>query len=183
MLNDDPDLDFSWFKPNDFDQTLLRAGERKVNVEEVENWLEENDSDPVCQVFSTEEIAESVLPGDQPGESSSRDSEDEVVVRLKIDQIRDCIGTLIQYFDATNDHSIQVLCEHLRTLRVLIIRQQYRRSKQASEWKLPLRGRITYRHCRQPRLPNILYSSNRLLLADRPMLLRLSASVCRRYRS
>ena len=29
-----------------------------------------------------------------------------------------------------------------------------------SEWKLPLRGRITYRHCRQPKLPNILYLSN-----------------------
>ena len=29
-----------------------------------------------------------------------------------------------------------------------------------SEWKLPLRGRITYRHCRQPKLPNFIYSSN-----------------------
>ena len=29
-----------------------------------------------------------------------------------------------------------------------------------SEWKLPLRGRITYRHCRQPKLPSFLYSSN-----------------------
>ena len=29
-----------------------------------------------------------------------------------------------------------------------------------SEWKLPLRGRITYRNCRQPKLPNFLYSSN-----------------------
>ena len=31
-----------------------------------------------------------------------------------------------------------------------------------SEWKLHLRGRITYRHCRQPKLPSFLYSSNRL---------------------
>ena len=29
-----------------------------------------------------------------------------------------------------------------------------------SEWKLPLRGRITYWHCRQPKLPNFIYSSN-----------------------
>ena len=33
---------------------------------------------------------------------------------------------------------------------------------QWSEWKLPLRGRITYRHCRKPKLPKVLYSSNRL---------------------
>ena len=29
-----------------------------------------------------------------------------------------------------------------------------------SEWKLPLRSRITCRQCRQPKLPNYLYSSN-----------------------
>ena len=29
-----------------------------------------------------------------------------------------------------------------------------------SEWKLPLRGRITYRHSRQPKHPNFIYSSN-----------------------
>ena len=29
-----------------------------------------------------------------------------------------------------------------------------------SELKLPLRDGITYRHCRQPKLPNFLYSSN-----------------------
>ena len=28
------------------------------------------------------------------------------------------------------------------------------------EWKLPLRGLITCRQCRQPKLPNFLYSSN-----------------------
>ena len=33
-------------------------------------------------------------------------------------------------------------------------------SKTWSEWKLPLHGRITYRHCRQPKLPSFLYSSN-----------------------
>ena len=29
-----------------------------------------------------------------------------------------------------------------------------------SEWKSPLCGRITYQHCRQPKHPNFLYSSN-----------------------
>ena len=28
------------------------------------------------------------------------------------------------------------------------------------EWKLPLCGRITYRHCRQTKLPDFIYSSN-----------------------
>ena len=35
-------------------------------------------------------------------------------------------------------------------------------SNKGPEWKLPLHGRITYRHCRQPKLPNCLYSLNRI---------------------
>ena len=56
---------------------------REVSVEDVENWLEENDSNPGYQVLSMEEIAESVMAGDQPGENGSSDSDDEVVVRQK----------------------------------------------------------------------------------------------------
>ena len=92
--------------------------------------MEENDSDPGYQVFSTEEIAESALACDQAGESSSSDSEDEVVVRPIMSQVRDCIDTLIQNGDETNDRDIQGFYEHLRTLRELIIRQRYQRGKQ-----------------------------------------------------
>ena len=55
-----------------------------------------------------------------------------------------------------------------------------------SEWKLPHRGRITYRHCRQPKIPNFLYSSNRLSgggAADGGTAALTTASVCRRYRN
>ena len=55
---------------------------------------------------------ESVLAGDQPGESSSSYSEDEVVVRKIFSQMRDCFEPLIRYVDATNDSDIQGLHEH-----------------------------------------------------------------------
>ena len=74
----------------------MLAGEREGSVENADIWLEENDSYPGYQVLSTEEIAESFLASDQPGESSSSDSEDEVVVRPKMSQVRDCIDTLMQ---------------------------------------------------------------------------------------
>ena len=45
-------------------------------------------------------------------------------------QERYSIVTLIQHVDATNDRDIQGFCEHLHTLRELIIRQQYQRGKQ-----------------------------------------------------
>ena len=55
-----------------------------------------------------------------------------------------------------------------------------------SEWKLPHRSRITYRHWRQPKLPNFLCSSNRLFgggAADGGTAALTTASVCRRYRN
>ena len=81
MLDKDSDQDFARLEPSDFHQTLLCAGEREVSVKDVENWFEENNSDPGYQVHPTEEIADSILAGDQPGESSSSDTEDEMVVR------------------------------------------------------------------------------------------------------
>ena len=83
MLYEYLDIDFAVSEPNYFHQALIRAGEREVCVEGVENWLEEIHSDPVYQVLYTGKILESVLAGDQPGESSSSDTEDEVVVRQK----------------------------------------------------------------------------------------------------
>ena len=55
---------------------------------------------------------------------------------------------------------------------------------QWSEWKLPLRGRITYRHSRWPMHQSFLYSPNRLFgdgAADAANAAPTSASVCRRY--
>ena len=55
-----------------------------------------------------------------------------------------------------------------------------------SECKLPLRGWITYRHCRQPILSNFFYLSNRLFgggAADAGNAVPTSASVCRRCRN
>ena len=53
MLDEDPDRYFSWFEPNDFHQTSLRAGVREVSVEDLENLLEEYDYDTVYKVLST----------------------------------------------------------------------------------------------------------------------------------
>ena len=53
MLDEDPDRDFAGLEPNDFHQTLLRAGVREVSVEDVENLLKEYDSDTVYQILST----------------------------------------------------------------------------------------------------------------------------------
>ena len=46
MLDEDPELHFARIEPNYLHQALILAEEREVSVEDVENRLEENDSDP-----------------------------------------------------------------------------------------------------------------------------------------
>ena len=74
MLDEDPDLDFARIEPNDSHQTSLRADEREVSVKYVEIWLDENDPDTGYLVLYTEEIVESAMDGDQPGEIISSDT-------------------------------------------------------------------------------------------------------------
>ena len=56
MLDDDPDLHFAGLEPNDFHRNFVCAVERDVCVKDVENCLEEDDSDPCYQVLSTEKL-------------------------------------------------------------------------------------------------------------------------------
>ena len=64
--------------------------------------------------------------------------------------------------EARNPYNITnaVRREHIQRVTAIFVHHAYRRT--SFEWKLPVRGRITNRHYRQPKLPNFLYSSNRL---------------------
>ena len=61
-----------------------------------------------------------------------------------------CLQTTFPFFPHT--HALKIAC--------ILLPQHTLTNCMRSKWKLPLRGRITYRHCRQPKLQNILASSN-----------------------
>ncbi|CAI9732996.1 Hypothetical predicted protein [Octopus vulgaris] len=58
---------------------LQRAGEKDIALGDVQDWLDENESDPGYQILSDEEIVAEMV-GTQ--ESNSSDVEDEVPVTL-----------------------------------------------------------------------------------------------------
>ena len=126
--DEDSDIEFEGFEPDDFHKMMVRTGETDVTAEYVQDWLEENDADPWYQVLSMEEIAKTVLHGDQS--DSSSDLEEEVVVRPRIADVRDSIDTLIQFVDVTDNREISAYYKHLCTLRELIICEQYSKRKQ-----------------------------------------------------
>ena len=130
LLQDiDPELDFKGFKAQDFHRVFQACGEREVSLEDVENWLEESDADPGHQVLTIDEIADSVTE-EAREESSSSESEEEVVPRPKMAHVRESIDTLLQFVDGVDDKQIQGYYHHLRTLRELIIWHQYKGLKQ-----------------------------------------------------
>ena len=69
-----------------------------MSLEDVENWLEENDADPGHQVLSIGEIADT-LTEEARKESSSSESEEVVVPTPKMAHVRESIDTLLQYVD------------------------------------------------------------------------------------
>ena len=94
----------------------------------MENWFDDNNADPGYHVLSLGEIAELVVS--ESDSNSSSESEEEVVVRPKTAEVHDSIDTLLKYDDVTTNRDIQGYCQHLRTLRELIIRGQHQSGKQ-----------------------------------------------------
>ena len=106
LLQDiDPELDFEGFEAQDFHQVFQACGEREVSLKDVENWLDESDADPGHQVMTIDEIADSVTE-EAREDSSSSESEEEVVPRPKMAHIRESINTLLQFIDGVEDKQI-----------------------------------------------------------------------------
>ena len=100
-----------------------------MSLEVVENWLDDSDADPGHQVMTIDEIADSVT-GEPVQDESNSELEEEVIARPKMAHVRESIDTLLNFVDVAKDKQIQGYYHHLRTLRELIIRHQYKGLKQ-----------------------------------------------------
>lgn len=130
LYDADQDLDFEGFEAADFHRILVRGGETEVTMDDVQEWLDENESDPGYQILSAEEIAAEVLAVTE--HTSDNDDEEEMPPpkKEKLSKVREWIDNLISFVDATENRGIQMHYEHLRILREEIIREQYRGGKQ-----------------------------------------------------
>ena len=91
LINADPDYDFEGFEATDFYHVLQHAGKKDITLDDVQDWLEENEVDPGYQVLSDEEIVAEVV---STKESSSSDEDDEMPVILpKLSEVSGCMDT------------------------------------------------------------------------------------------
>ena len=73
-----------------------------MSLEDVENWLDDSDTDPGHQVMTLDEIADSVTEAARE-DSSSSESEEEVVPRPKMAHVHESIDTLLQFVNGVKD--------------------------------------------------------------------------------
>lgn len=103
----------------DFHRVLLLAGEEEVTVDDVAEWLDNNESDPGYQIVSDEEIAAQVAAGDQ--ESSEDDEEEMHVDKPKLSLVRGSADILICNLDTTSNKAAQPYYEGFWAFREIII--------------------------------------------------------------
>ena len=75
LLDVDPELDFKGFEAQDFHRIFQASGERDVSLDDVENWLEDNNAGPGYQVLTIGEIADTVAEEGTAESSSSSETE------------------------------------------------------------------------------------------------------------
>ncbi|XP_076048822.1 uncharacterized protein LOC143029777 isoform X2 [Oratosquilla oratoria] len=128
LIDVEPDYDFEGLEATDFHYMLQCAGETEVTLENVQDWLDENDNEPGHQILSAEEIVAEVVGKE---ESSWSDKEDnEMALDLpKLSEVRKCMDTLQQFVEYTKNKEISNHYGNLRILREAIIREQYQSGK------------------------------------------------------
>lgn len=129
LLQDkDIEANFEGFEAEDIHRLLQRGGETGPSVDDVRDWLEEQEDDPGYQVMTEDDIVASVT---NPEEENSSEDEDEVPVKkVKLSTLRTYIDALLDY---TTYSTIPETSSHygsLRMLRELIIKEQHQGGRQ-----------------------------------------------------
>ncbi|XP_045127992.1 tigger transposable element-derived protein 7-like [Portunus trituberculatus] len=112
LQNTEPDYDFEGFEAGDFQRVLQRADEKDVTLEDVQEWLDENDADPGYQILSDEEIAVEVTG---THESSSSDDKHEMPVTLpRLSEMSCCMDTVLQFVEFTKTRDLSLHYSNLK---------------------------------------------------------------------
>ena len=127
MKDEDYCADFEGFEATDFHQLLKKSGEEEVTVDDVDEWLEENDQTQGNEILNTEQIVAAVT-GE---ESDSEDSDSsEVKPTVKMSVVCECADVLLKFVEDCSRQDIQIHYDQLRLLRSKIIRMQHESGRQ-----------------------------------------------------
>ena len=94
---------------------MQRGGETGPTIEDVRDWVEEQEEAPGYQVFTDAEIAASVVQGNE-NDSDSDIEEDIPVKKVKLSTLRTYVDALLDY---TTYSSLAETSSHYGNLRML----------------------------------------------------------------
>ena len=108
----------------DFYELLRKAGE-DVTREDVQNWMDDSDTDPGYEVLTPDEIAAQVSQQDAD-EEEEEDAEDEVPYKkVKLATLRNHCDELLDYTEYSKLKEVSSFYSSLHMLREAIIREQH----------------------------------------------------------
>ena len=109
----------------DFFELLRKAGEKDVTRADVQNWMDDTDTDPGYEVLTPAEIAAQVSQQDADEEEED-DAEDEVLYKkVKLATLRNHCDELLDYTEYSALKEASSFYSSLRMLRETIIREQH----------------------------------------------------------
>ena len=128
LMDEEVEADFVGFEAEDLQRQLQTAGEVGPSVDDVRDWLDEQESDPGFQVLGESEIAEAIINPEE--HHSSSDEEDVPIRKHKLATVRQSVEILLDYTTYNTRPECQSHYSNLRMLREKIIREQYEGGKQ-----------------------------------------------------
>ena len=138
-------IGFDGFESQDFRRLLHQAGEKNVTLDDVRDWMDENETDPGYEAFTTEQIAAQVVDG---GKKDSSDDEEIQVKKIKLSTLRTYVDVLMDYTEYSKIEEANPYYGSLCMFREIIIREQHIGGKQ-----LKLSNFFAPRHPRQSTKP------------------------------
>ncbi|KAG0712742.1 Tigger transposable element-derived protein 7 [Chionoecetes opilio] len=102
IKDEDLELDFHGFEASDFHSILYKAGENVVTLDDVHEWIEENEAAEGHEILSEEQIVAAVTGGQS---SDSEGSDVEQPQTVKMSEIREYADKLLPYVANATRHT------------------------------------------------------------------------------
>ncbi|KAK3876830.1 hypothetical protein Pcinc_018404 [Petrolisthes cinctipes] len=129
---------FDGFEARDFQRLLHSAGERDVTLADVQDWLDDNESDPGYEVLSTQQIAAQVTQDDNV---SSEDEDKVQHKKLKMSTLRSYVDALLEHTEYSQLEKTSSYYTTICMLRESIIKEQHMGGRQLKLYSFFTPGR------------------------------------------
>lgn len=121
LCDNSVELESKGIELKDYHEALVRGGEKSVTVEEIEDWLDNDEGDPGYHIMNEDEIVDSVND-DRDYESEDEDPDMELP-KMKLSEVKEHLNSVINFIQRSDNKQISAYYCHMRHLRELVVKE------------------------------------------------------------